>query len=99
MALFENPDQLRQLQELLYPNRNRRGGNADSSTDSEDEGQSLVVTKAQGKRDRHLLQLSLSHTRSVWQHLLVQPPPELAMQRKQPAREVAKRKLTWWQRH
>lgn len=67
MALFENPDQLRQLQELLYPNRNRRGGNADSSTDSEDEGQSLVVTKAQGKRDRHLLQLSLllSHTHGL----------------------------------
>lgn len=46
MSLFENPDQLRQLQELLYPNRNRRGGNLDSSSDSEDEGNSLVVHKS-----------------------------------------------------
>lgn len=50
MSLFENPDQLRQLQELLNPNRNRRGGgHVDSSSDSEDDGQSLVVTKP-GKR-------------------------------------------------
>ncbi|XP_030571622.1 protein PIH1D3 [Drosophila novamexicana] len=43
MSLFDNPDQLRQLQNLLNPSR-RRGG-IECSSSSEDEEESLVVNK------------------------------------------------------
>lgn len=43
MSLFDNPDQLRQLQSLLCPTR-RRGGVDCSSSSSEDE-ESLVVKR------------------------------------------------------
>ncbi|KAH8404479.1 hypothetical protein KR222_006158 [Zaprionus bogoriensis] len=48
MSLFDNPDQLRQLQDLLYPSRSRRGGvecNDGDASSSDDEGESLVVSK------------------------------------------------------
>ncbi|KAH8307470.1 hypothetical protein KR044_012860 [Drosophila immigrans] len=47
MSLFDNPDQLRQLQDLLCPNpRRRRGGFEGGSSDSsEDEDESLVASK------------------------------------------------------
>ncbi|KAH8405980.1 hypothetical protein KR215_001366 [Drosophila sulfurigaster] len=46
MSIFDNPDQLRQLQNLLYPNPSRRRGGVEcSSSSSEDEGESLVASK------------------------------------------------------
>jgi len=44
MSLFDNPDQLRQLQDLLNPTQ-RRGG-IECSSSSEDEEESLVVSKS-----------------------------------------------------
>ncbi|EDV97327.1 dynein axonemal assembly factor 6 [Drosophila grimshawi] len=43
MSVFDNPDQLRQLEELLNPRRTR--GGIECSSSSEDEGESLVVHK------------------------------------------------------
>ncbi|XP_034480390.1 protein PIH1D3 [Drosophila innubila] len=44
MSIFDNPDQLRQLQNLLCPSQRRRGG-VECSSSSEDEEESLVVSK------------------------------------------------------
>ncbi|KAH8369574.1 hypothetical protein KR093_000200 [Drosophila rubida] len=54
MSLFDNPDQLRQLQDLLNPKANRRRGGVACSSDSssEDEDESLVASSRQSKSTR-----------------------------------------------
>ncbi|ALC44615.1 CG5048 [Drosophila busckii] len=95
MSLFDNPEQLRQLQNLLYPSRRRRGGVDAGSSSSEDEGESLVVQHKQtpgsiGPQDKQKKKQKVNLLATpLQQEAAAKPPPTLEEWHEQQQREDA----------